>query len=393
MMGMGMTQEAQSLMEEARKVAESSSKIKLQDSQADYYSGRNDVAMKPKQFLVDAKMKQLEEAYTSGRLSPEEYKLGMQNILQANTELDAATVGAKNRSGLDTTANTMQNYGEFTGNPALLNEYLTNKAKGAGGGTAAAKLPSADIQAVDKLQARYDANPTPENLENLEAGLRQLAKRNGLTIAQLKADVDREKITATASQQEQKLVAEFGQETGKALLPYQNANIALGNVRSEYDRVLSKWASKVPEKDRTRLYSDVSEFFKDWTSTQDERSEFLLDMAKLAREEAFSSLKQLGANPSNADREFVMQDIPNKAADPQYLLGYIKRMRDMADNGVNRWNNAYGAMTAERDKKGGKLMSYEAMSTIDKAMQEYGKQKTSPAVSEQLPQGWSVRVK
>ncbi|MCI4436901.1 MAG: hypothetical protein JHC33_08865 [Ignisphaera sp.] len=129
----GMTKEAQSLLEESRKVAEASSKIDLRSAQADYYSGRNEAANKPKVFQVNAKMKLLEDALASGSITQEEYRIGVQNILNANQALNDATIGAKNRSGYDPTANSMQDFGQFTGDPSLLARYLNNKANGAGG--------------------------------------------------------------------------------------------------------------------------------------------------------------------------------------------------------------------------------------------------------------------
>jgi hypothetical protein len=132
LMGMGMTQEAQSFMEEARKLAESSSKINLQSAQADYYSGRNDAALRPKQFQVDAKMKLLDEALTSGKITQKEYDLGVQNVLQANLGMNNATIGAKSRAGYDPTANTLHDFGEFSGDPSLLNTYLNNRVAAAG---------------------------------------------------------------------------------------------------------------------------------------------------------------------------------------------------------------------------------------------------------------------
>jgi hypothetical protein len=218
----------------------------------------------------------------------------------------------------------------------------------AGGGENAA----ASIQELRYYENLVATNPTPENQRLLQAAREKVSGSQRAMVESQRNEVAREEMNS-----------KFGVEAAKVTAPaYEAAQSALSLDSGITDFKMS-FEGKVPESDRTKLWSSVAEFTKYWMANQDIRSEYINRVKEMQQSQVFDKFKQMGGSAiSNKDLDFAMSALPDPEGNPEVIFNWVNRLQS-------------GAKKAQQ--------TYElAQQRIDEKQAETGKYLTQPQVQQ-----------
>ena len=350
LMGIGLQAEAQQMMEEARKVAESQSKVGKDLAQANYYGAQSQKALTggDKEFAVDAQLAQLDAALENGLITEEQRKLGYQNVLKANEQLNAANVGRINRSGYNTDVNTMLGLGG------------TSVQNVGAGLTPEANIPQSDINAMQTAlqnrlagQSKGSGGGTTKEIQNAQMLADLEVKEQNNTLTPVEANTLKNLRT-------NKMTTVGETAVNKNVEAYDAVNKAMFGLDAAVNSMTGLINSNVKWKSGT--LRGMSEYMKAIAGTEDAAT-----IANL-RTEAAQIEKQLAALPpgpaTDKDMAVAARVRLGQYANPQAMLEDLKYMQEAAkrvkegvlfkDQYLNTHKNLDGFPTAYEQRFGNK---------------------------------------
>jgi hypothetical protein len=346
LMGMGLSAEAAKLMEQAQQVAKNTAEVGKLNAEAG----------KAESWLGNEEAKRaLEERYREAD--------------RALKEKLAKTDDARQSSLVQAQINKLNKEAQLAG------------VKLAGGGENAA----ASIQELRYYENLVATNPTPENQRLLQAAREKVSGSQRAMVESQRAEVAREQMNS-----------QFGVDAAKVTAPaYEAAQSAL-SLDGAVEGFKSRFEGRVPEADRSKVWSNVAEFTKYWTANQDARSEYLMQVEELQQSQVFDKFKQMGgANISNKDLEFAMKAVPPADANPEVIFNWINRLQSGAKKAQQTYELAQQRINEKQTEAGKYLTQPQVQQIIYQAKKEVLESKAGSGQPQttQLPQGWSVRVK
>jgi hypothetical protein len=320
LLDLGMTEEAQKLVKAAQEAQMNVAKIGTEDSKQ--YMNMT-AGQKNEQWFGNEEAKRaLEERYREA-----------DRVLK---EKLAATDDARQASLVQAQINKLNKEAQLAG------------VKLAGGGENAA----ASIQELRYYENLVATNPTPENQRLLQAAREKVSGSQRAMVESQRNEVAREEMNS-----------KFGVDAARVTAPaYEAAQSALSLDSGITDFKMS-FEGKVPESDRTKLWSSVAEFTKYWMANQDIRSEYINRVKEMQQSQVFDKFKQMGGSAiSNKDLDFAMSALPDPEGNPEVIFNWVNRLQS-------------GAKKAQQ--------TYElAQQRIDEKQAETGKYLTQPQVQQ-----------
>ena len=335
LLDLGMTAEAQQLVKAAQEAQMNVAKVDTQVAMKGKYVAE---AEKDRQWLGNEEAKRkLEEKY--------------RNADRALKEKLANADDARQASLVQAQINKLNKEAQLAG------------VKLAGGGENAA----ASIQELRYYENLVATNPTPENQKLLQAAREKVSGSQRAMVETQRAEVAREQMNS-----------QFGVDAAKVTAPaYEAAQSAL-SLDSSIAGFKSRWENKVPEQDRSKIWSDVAEFAKFWTANQDARSEFLMQVEELQQSQVFDKFKQMGGtNISNKDLEFALKAVPPKDAAPEVVFNWMNRLQDGARKAQQTYELAQQRINEKQAETGKYLTQPQVQQVIYQAKKEVLEGKTS----------------